>query len=92
MFLNIELPKLQRVLIIAILLRFMQSFMIYTEPFVVTGGGPGNATTFLSIDLVKIIQALIIMFIAADAIIRYVWRVPKPAEKAVGTFSKGWGS
>jgi glycerol transport system permease protein len=38
---------------IAILLRFMDSFMIYTEPFVVTGGGPGNSTTFLSIDLVK---------------------------------------
>ena len=36
------------------LLRFMQTFMIYTEPVVVTGGGPGNATTFLSIDLVKI--------------------------------------
>jgi glycerol transport system permease protein len=29
-------------------LRFMDSFMIYTEPFVLTGGGPGNATTFLS--------------------------------------------
>ena len=28
--------------------------MIYTEPFVITGGGPGNATTFLSIDLVKL--------------------------------------
>jgi glycerol transport system permease protein len=41
------------VLMIAILLRFMDSFMIYTEPFVVTGGGPGNATTLLSIDLVK---------------------------------------
>ena len=41
------------VLLIAVLLRFMDSFMIYTEPFVVTGGGPGNATTFLSIDLVK---------------------------------------
>jgi glycerol transport system permease protein len=26
----------------------MDSFMIYTEPFVLTGGGPGNATTFLS--------------------------------------------
>ena len=49
----IELPKMQGVLMIAILLRFMDSFMIYTEPFVVTGGGPGNATTFLSIDLVK---------------------------------------
>jgi glycerol transport system permease protein len=41
------------VLTIAILLRFMDSFMIYTEVVVLTGGGPGNATTFLSIDLVK---------------------------------------
>jgi glycerol transport system permease protein len=49
----IELPKMRGVLVIAILLRFMDSFMIYTEPFVLTGGGPGNATTFLSIDLVK---------------------------------------
>ncbi|MEM7666299.1 MAG: sugar ABC transporter permease [Pseudomonadota bacterium] len=52
-FRYIELPKMRGVLIIAILLRFMDSFMIYTEPFVLTGGGPGNATTFLSIDLVK---------------------------------------
>ncbi len=50
----IQLPKLKRVLIIAVLLRFMDSFMIYTEPFVLTGGGPGNTTTFLSIDLAKI--------------------------------------
>ncbi len=49
----IELPKIMGVLMIGILLRFMDSFMIYTEPFVVTGGGPGNSTTFLSIDLVK---------------------------------------
>ncbi len=53
-FRYIQLPKMKRVLTIAILLRFMDSFMIYTEPFVLTGGGPGNATTFLSIDLVKI--------------------------------------
>jgi glycerol transport system permease protein len=52
-FVNIELPKLRKVLIIAMLLRFMGSFMIYTEPFVVTGGGPGESTSFLSIDLVK---------------------------------------
>jgi glycerol transport system permease protein len=44
----IQLPKLRGVLVIAVLLRFMDSFMIYTEPFVLTGGGPGNATTFLS--------------------------------------------
>jgi glycerol transport system permease protein len=53
-FRHIQLPKMRRVLTIAVLLRFMDSFMIYTEPVVLTGGGPGNATTLLSIDLVKI--------------------------------------
>ena len=52
-FRHIQLPKMRNVLLIAFLLRFMDSFMIYTEPFVVTGGGPGNSTTLLSIDLVK---------------------------------------
>ncbi|GAB2184385.1 carbohydrate ABC transporter permease [Roseibium sp. LAB1] len=50
----IQLPKMKTVLTIAVLLRFMDSFNIYTEPFVLTGGGPGNSTTLLSIDLVKI--------------------------------------
>jgi glycerol transport system permease protein len=53
-FRYIQLPKMRRVLTIAVLLRLMDSFTIYTEPFVLTGGGPGNATTLLSIDLVKI--------------------------------------
>lgn len=52
-FRYIQLPKMKRVLTIAVLLRFMDSFNIYTEPFVLTGGGPGNSTTLLSIDLVK---------------------------------------
>ena len=47
-FRYIQLPKMRGVLMIAVLLRFMDSFMIYTEPFVLTGGGPGTATTFLS--------------------------------------------
>ncbi|MDK8464093.1 sugar ABC transporter permease [Marinobacter sp. SS13-12] len=47
-FRYIQLPKLKSVLVIAVLLRFMDSFMIYTEPFVLTGGGPGSSTTFLS--------------------------------------------
>ena len=50
----IQLPKMRGVLTIAILLRFMDSFLIYAEPFVLTGGGPGNTTTFLSIYLVKV--------------------------------------
>jgi glycerol transport system permease protein len=47
-FRYVEMPRLGGVLVIAVLLRLMDSFMIYTEPFVLTGGGPGNATTFLS--------------------------------------------
>ena len=50
----VELPKLKRVLMIALLLRFMDSFMMYTEPFVVTGGGPGSSTQTLSILLTTI--------------------------------------
>ncbi len=53
-FRYIQLPKMRGVLTIALLLRFMDSFLIYAEPFVLTGGGPGNSTTFLSIYLVKI--------------------------------------
>jgi len=53
-FWYIQLPKMRGVLTIALLLRFMDSFLIYAEPFVLTGGGPGNSTTFLSIYLVKV--------------------------------------
>ena len=47
----------------------------------------------ISIDLVKIVQALIIMFVAADQIIRFIWRVPKrsAAEEGELVFSTGWG-
>ena len=51
---HIQLPKLKRVLTIAVLLRCTDSSEIYTEAVVLTGGGPGNSTTLLSIDLVKI--------------------------------------
>ena len=53
-FRHIQLPKLRLVLLIAILLRFMDSFMIYTEAYVATRGGPGVSTVFLSHELVQI--------------------------------------
>jgi ABC-type uncharacterized transport system permease subunit/basic membrane lipoprotein Med (substrate-binding protein (PBP1-ABC) superfamily) len=44
----------------------------------------------ISIDLVNIIQALVIMFIAADQIIRWLYRMRARREAAV-VFTRGWG-
>ena len=52
-FRHIQLPKLRLVLLIAVLLRLMDSLMIYAEAYVVTRGGPGVTTTFLSHELVQ---------------------------------------
>jgi glycerol transport system permease protein len=47
----IQLPKMKTVLSMAVLLRFMDSFMIYIEAFRINAGGPDSATAFLSLDL-----------------------------------------
>ncbi|MBA2528855.1 MAG: ABC transporter permease, partial [Euzebyales bacterium] len=49
----------------------------------------------VSSDLVRIVQALIIVFVAADAIVRFLFRIRQPrgpdevTEEAI--FAKGWG-
>lgn len=50
-FRHIELPRIAGALSIVFLLRFVDSFMIYTEAFAINAGGPGDATRFLSIEL-----------------------------------------
>lgn len=47
----IELPRMGGALSIVLLLRFVDSFMIYTEAFSINAGGPNDATRFLSIEL-----------------------------------------
>ena len=49
----VELPKINRVLMIAILLRFIDSFMVFAEPFIIIRGGPGKSTVFLSQSLMR---------------------------------------
>ncbi len=91
-FRHIQLPRLRQVLLIAILLRAMDSFMIYTEAYVVTRGGPDVSTTFLSTELVQ--TALIQFDLGEGAAISVLWflmvaavswtffRVLVPAEQA----------
>jgi simple sugar transport system permease protein len=55
------------------------------------GSTPMQAATLVPIHLVAVIQALVIMFIAAPALVRAIFRIR--AERMVGseTFAKGWG-
>lgn len=53
LFRYVELPNIKRVLMIAVLLRFLDSFMVYAEPFILTRGGPGKSTVFLSHSLMR---------------------------------------
>ena len=53
----VELPKIAGALGIVLLLRFVDSFMIYTEAFQLNSGGPDEATWFLAIDLGEEIKA-----------------------------------
>jgi len=45
--------------------------------------------TQLPVDLISMIQALILLFVAADAIIRFIYRIKSKGERVVLT--RGWG-
>jgi len=83
-FRYIELPRLKAVLLMALMLRFMDSFMIYVEAFGINAGGPRGATTFLSLDLGEEIKAFnygpaaarsVVYFIMTLAIVFAFWRI-----------------
>ncbi len=89
-FRYIEAPKLKGVLIMALLLRFMDSFMIYVEAFSVNAGGPNGATTFLSLDLGEEINGFnygpaaarsVVYFLMTLGIVYAFWRIMR-AEKS----------
>jgi len=45
--------------------------------------------TQIPVDIISVIQALILLFVAADAIIRFIYRVRTREDRVVLT--RGWG-
>lgn len=53
------------------------------------GGTRMQFLTQIPVDVISVIQALILLFVAADAIVRYLFRIKARAERVVLT--RGWG-
>jgi general nucleoside transport system permease protein len=53
------------------------------------GGTRMQFLTQIPVDIISVIQALILLFVAADAIIRYIYRIRLREERVVLT--RGWG-
>jgi simple sugar transport system permease protein len=45
----------------------------------------------IPIDIISVLQALILAFIAAPAIIRTIYRLRQPEAEEEGVFVRGWG-
>ena len=56
------------------------------------GSTPMQAATGTPVDLVVVIQALIIMFVAAPALVRAIYRIKVGRTTGTEVFSKGWGA
>lgn len=53
MLFEITLPMVRDTVVVAVILRSMEAFELFAEPFVMTGGGPGAATETLSVHIYK---------------------------------------
>lgn len=71
-FCFVELPKMRSVLLMAILLRFIDSFMVFIEPFRLNAGGPRSSTTLLAMELAQDVASYNFSPAAARSIIYFI--------------------
>ena len=55
------------------------------------GAGLMQIRAGISVDLINIVQALVVAFVAADEIIRWIYRIGRKAEIKDVVFTRGWG-
>ena len=56
------------------------------------GGARMQFDSGVSADIIQVIQALVLAFVAAPTIIRQIYRIRKPSDQVESTvFSSGWG-
>ena len=57
LFRYITLPSLRGLILLTMIFRTADSLKIYDMPFVLTQGGPGNSTEFLSLHIYRLANA-----------------------------------
>lgn len=57
MFIHLTLPLLRKLIFLALLLRGVDALKLFDTAFVLTQGGPGNATEFLSLHIFRLANA-----------------------------------
>lgn len=74
LFVHITLPSLRPLIFLTMIFRTIDSLKIYDMPFVLTQGGPGNSTEFLSLHIYRLANAQngLIGRAAANAIVLMV--------------------
>lgn len=55
------------------------------------GGQEMQAATDVPIDMILVVQAFVVIFIAAPALIKAIWRVDTGEDKALTSVAGGWG-
>ncbi len=78
LFRHIVLPCLLPSLLISIFIRFVDSFRVFDHIYVLTGGGPGNLTTSMSIYIYKSFfqQEQIGLAVAASMVLMLIFLAP----------------
>ena len=91
-------PHLKHTLIIALVLKVIESFKAFTEIFCMTGGGPGDATNILSLFIVKQVTdyhrfgygsaaSLVLLFISISIIITFAYLQNSKKKLPEGSYS-----